>query len=62
MPTILKTIKLTDTSGEVTMIAKARSDMSNFTFWAVLDEDGELDLPFFKNQNEAERAAMGNSR
>lgn len=43
---ILKTEILTDFENVDHTIAKIRSAFSNHTFWAALDDDGNIDLPF----------------
>lgn len=51
---IFKTEVITNTQGQQITIAHFRSAMSNHRFWAQLDDDGELDLPFFSKKMDME--------
>lgn len=46
---ILKTETFEDWNGNEHLIAKVKSAFSNKTMWARCDDDGVIDLPFFKS-------------
>jgi len=53
---ILVTETFKDWNGENHQIAKVKSAFSNHTMWSKLDDDGDIDPPFF-----ASKAALTNN-
>ena len=58
---ILQTGNFVDFNGTDHVVAKFKSHFTNKTFWTTLDNEGNPDLPFFKNQKTLEKNILSNN-